>query len=259
MISEKDLIQQLKTLRNTPEGGLADAQTKERIFKVVMSQIRPETRKLGFLTPFSAFSYFVPPKFVYAMGIIAFLITSGTVASASRNALPGDTLYSAKLAVEKAQVRFTSNPARRAVIQMELAGNRLKEVQQIKEEGGVLNGRAGDALSRFTKDMTEVNGVLKQAGDPEQVKTATNEIAQKVEEYKQELANLVKEKQEVENKDSSGFIVPPEKKQVRNVDLAAIAKAEEALQGVGAVDNNIEEVKPVEEKSAELEDGEVGL
>lgn len=245
-MNEKDLINQLKALSNTPEGGMTDTQTKERIFKVLTARIAPTPiRSLGHIGLISLMRSFAPPRFVYALSIFVFLTASGAVAMASRNALPGDTLYGAKLAVEKTQVRFTSNPASRAKIQMELAGNRLKEVRMIKQEGGVPNGRMDDALTRFAKDVNEATDVLKQAADPAQVKAAASEIVQKAAQYKEELADLGQEEtQSVETTSTviekgenpsttqspEDSVAPLPKKRTRIVGMAAIEQAEQALQ-----------------------------
>lgn len=249
----KALIKAIKSLKNAPEAGWPSSDTVERMDNRVMSYVQGQSRQSarpGLFFVLGMTKYLVSPRFAYTMAVIALMAVGAAAAISSQGALPGDTLYGAKLAVEKTQIRFTSNPARRAVVQMEFAGNRLKEARMIKQEGGTANGRVDDALTRFAKDVTEATDALKQAADPVQVKAATSEIAQKAEEYKQEIE----------------FIVPLSKKRTRTVGMAAAAEqAEQALEGVEepAVEEEDEDENKDEDEEKELEkelkEGQVGL
>lgn len=227
MITEKDLIKQLKAFKIEN-----DTQSKDRILNVLMAQINsnPVQANKGV---FSMFPYLVSPRLVYAVGILAVVVTGAFSALASQNAMPGDTLYGAKLAVEKAQVRLTSNPAARARVQMEFAGNRLQEAKNITKDG-TATGKVDEALSRFAQEVGEATKTLKQASDPVQVKQATTEIAKKANEYKQELG-VFAEEQPVE-----------QYKPGREVKFASLEQVEKALDQA----SEEEEVLP---------EGEVGL
>ena len=67
--------------------------------------------------------------------LILFLISSGTgITFASQDALPGDALYPAKLAVEKIMVAVAGNVEKKTELRLEYAGRRLDEVEKIVEQ-----------------------------------------------------------------------------------------------------------------------------
>ncbi len=271
-MTEKDLILKLKALRNTPEGGMPQAGVQERNWSLLLSHIQSKSAQpqtLGLLAKFGIFQYLVAPRLVYSVMVIFLFLATGAAAFSSRGALPGEALYPAKLVVEGAKVRFTSNPASRARVQMEIAGERLREVQEITKTEEY-NGRLNEALTRFTRDVGEAKKNLAQAGDPAQVKAVASEIAKKAEEYKQELTAtqaLIEQKVAdqldddsdkdedngvVDNADPGASDTVLSKKPVRNVEFAAFEQAQEALKAVA-------QDQSAEEKAEELENGEVGL
>ena len=191
--------------------------------------------------------YLVPTEFAYALGFLALFGLSGVFAAYAQRALPGQTLYGAKIALEQTHVRFVSNPANRAQVQMELAGRRL-------EEAGALESSEGEekALRQFSRDIKEAQNTLKQAGDPVQVKAATRELAKKAKEYEEKLSET-KSKKPV---------------RMREVDLAAMKEAEDILKEIQLeeVEGEVaeegvasDETKTEEVKEEELKEGEVSL
>lgn len=255
-MTERELIKQLKALKITPEAGTPTSAEVERMHGVIMARIggtAPQPlQKTGFAASLGFYARFIqfitPPRFAYAIGVFVLLAAAGVVAAASRGALPGDSLYGAKLALEKTQVRFVSNPADRARVQMEFAGNRLREIQTIQSQTpqGEPNGRVDEALTRFAKDVQEAAKTLKEAGDPVQVKAAATEIVQKAVQYKQELAKtkeILEDKAVVEKapevevveipiapQEPTEFTVEqPVRSRSREVGLASIEQAEKAL------------------------------
>ncbi|MBI4135531.1 hypothetical protein HY477_02240 [Candidatus Uhrbacteria bacterium] len=241
---------------------------------------------LGFFVFLKMIQHLLSPGFVYSLAIFLALAGVASAAIESRNALPGQTLYGAKLAVDEVKVRFTSNPAARAQVQMEIAGHRLREIQEISQTGEEYNGRLNEALTRFTRDVGEAKKNLAQAGDPVQVKAVATEIAKKAEKYKQELTAtqaLIEQKvassqpdrdaseEDAISSNTTGEIeeiemdVALSKKPVRAVEFSAFVQAQEALDSVSQ-DQQVEEIVEnseddanAEEKVEELEEGEVGL
>lgn len=258
-MTERELIRQLKALKGTPDAGTPTSAEVERMHGVIMARIggvsKQSVQPQGFAVSFGFYARLiqslVPARFAYAIGVFVLLAASGVVVAASRGALPGDSLYGAKIAFEKTQVRFTSNPATRARVQMEFAGNRLREIQTIQGQTsqGEPNGRVDEALTRFAKDVQEAAKTLKEAGDPVQVQAATEELKKKAAEYTQELAQTkeileqpkepkeetpsVPEALPVDKEKPTEFTVDPEQNgRVREVGLASIEQAEKALEEV---------------------------
>ncbi|MBI2551949.1 hypothetical protein HYW17_01445 [Candidatus Uhrbacteria bacterium] len=239
---EKAIIKALKALKNIPEAGWPDFDTSERMKKRVMEYVgvqggafpRP-VYYLGFFAILRMAQYLFSARFVYAAGIFALFVGVASAAVGSRNALPGETLYGTKLAVDEAKVRFTSNPASRARVQMEIAGNRLRELEKVLPIAGDITGnqesqRTEEVLRHFSKDIKRAQESLKQAGDPLQVKQAKAELAKKAREYEKKLIDV-------------------KVKPGREVGIAVLAEAEEALKGV----------QQDSDSAGELENGEVGI
>lgn len=186
------------------------ARIKARVMSYVMAHGGQPAKTLSFAQKFrmnfNIAAHLVPQGFAYAMALFVLLAGSAVFAGYARQARPGQSLYGAKIALEKTHVRFVSNPANRAQVQMELAGRRLEEAQNavsVEQEAKVLR--------QFSRDVKEARSTLKQAGDPAQVQAATRELVKKAQEYEEKLSET------------------KSKKPAREVDLAAISEAEEAL------------------------------
>ena len=223
-MTDRELSQQLKAAKTAYNWRFAPSpETAAKIRQVVMARIAetPVTpvaiSRIGSTAGF--LRYLIPmvsPRFAYTMA--AFVLMAGSVAAAgmTRKALPGDTLYSAKLAVENSQVRLASSPVDKARVQMENAGNRLSEIRAMTNENkGETNGRVQEALTRFTRDVKEAKKSVEEAGDPLNVEAAKQEFAKKAREYAEELKAV------------KGGIKPN-----RDVGFAGIEQAEQALKEV---------------------------
>lgn len=273
------LEQELRKLKNSAEGGLPRPDFAQSLKVILLSEIQ---RGVGQELPknigicelvkgsFAPLKYLFSPSFAYGFAILFLGMGVTVVAAAARSALPGEALYGTKLAVEKTQVRMVSNPASRARIQMEFAGNRLKEAKAITEQNVPANGRMDQTLTRFAKDVEEATKALKQAADPVQIKETGSELVKRAAQYKQELeetrailgktesAHPVKELPD----DSSVRPIDQvilEKKPARQVGLAAIEHAEKALEEVEEIANKEADQEDQVEETGALEEGEVGL
>lgn len=159
---------------------------------------------LGFLR------YITPPSFAYGMAAFVIFAVSVAGAIAARSALPGQSLYSTKIALEQTHARFVSNPSERAKVQMEFAGRRLEEVRAVTASPE----QEGATLKRFSKEVKQAKDTLKEAADPLQVEAASAEITKKARQYQEELLKSKNTKSE------------------RTVDVAAYEEASNALKEV---------------------------
>ena len=155
--------------------------------------------------------YIMPPQFVFTMAGMVLIVGLGVAAAAAQYALPGQSLYSTKLAIENTGARFVSNPAQRAKVQMEIAGHRLEEVRQ----GTDSPEQETQVLQHFSQAVKEAKQTLKQAGDPLQVEVAQQELNKKAKEYEEKLLQT-----KITNKAN------------REVGVAAYEEAEQALKDV---------------------------
>lgn len=80
-------------------------------------------------------------RFAFAGALAMALLVGGlTSAAASGNSLPGDPLYTVKLAVESAQLAVAFDPATRARLHAQFAEVRLSEAQRLIAAGRVQDG-----------------------------------------------------------------------------------------------------------------------
>lgn len=111
---------------------------------------------------------------ISALAIVIIVILAGKSAvSASRNALPGDTLYSMKVnVVEPIRVAFAETPIVKAEIQTELVQNRLQEAETLAARGQLdmmkeqdINQRIGQQVSDLTANISEVKKTSSEKAD----------------------------------------------------------------------------------------------
>lgn len=208
------LEQALNQLKNRPEFGIPDPEFVLRTRQMLMARLQelPAVNKVTHVGLISRVSLIVqllvPPKFAYGMAAFVVFAVSAGAAIAARTALPGQSLYSTKIALEQTHVRFVSNPSERAKVQMEFAGRRLEEARSASPE------QESKTLKRFSKEVKQAKNTLKEAADPLQVEAAAAELSKKAREYQEELLKAKSTKSE------------------RSVDVAAYEEAADALKEV---------------------------
>ncbi len=89
---------------------------------------------------------------------VALLVGGLTSAAASGNSLPGDPLYPVKLAVERAQLAVTFDPASRARLHAQFAEVRLSEAQRLIAAGRVQEGVR--QVDQYDSAVAQINSAL---------------------------------------------------------------------------------------------------
>lgn len=143
----------LMQIKNT----LAPAKAEAPVFQ--FSQV---WNFLNVFMPRQAVSYVMKPMAV--MILIISLVTGGwvTTVSASYDSLPGDAMYSVKLATENVQTTLASKP-QETKLRAEFAGRRAEEVKKIvksnlsKKEKKI---KVEEAVTHLKKDLEQVKGNL---------------------------------------------------------------------------------------------------
>lgn len=213
-MTDKELIQQLKAAKGAYHKQFAPAteaieKSRARLMAIIVQDGAQPARPLSFVQRFSInWGYFVPPQLGYAMGLLVIVAGFATFSAYAHEALPGQSLYSTKIALEQTHVRFVSNPSERAKVQMEFAGRRLEEARSASPE------QESKTLKRFSKEVKQAKNTLKEAADPLQVEAAAAELSKKAREYQEELFKSKSIKSQ------------------RNVDVAAYEEAADALKEV---------------------------
>ncbi len=112
--------------------------------------------------------------------LVLFFGGVGTVAAATRESLPGETLYPVKIAVESLQLAATPDPVNKAELHLALAETRVKEIESLNAKGENENIAAtaqsyADQIDEAEKLLTLAKGdnlpIAAAGGQMEQVLT----------------------------------------------------------------------------------------
>ena len=131
-----------------------------------------------------------------AFFLILFLIGSGAgITFASQDALPGDALYPAKLAVEKIMVAVAGNVEKKTELRLEYAGRRLDEVEKIVEQKNEMEEKeVATVLEDYEKKLDDAQKAARiEKPDAPKAVSAVQESA-KV--YERNIAELISRAEE---------------------------------------------------------------
>ena len=151
--------------------------TLKRQFKILKSIGPDENKKEEFVKLLSKMSAdYRPPSFsrhrlviflksapALALFLTLFLIGSGAgITFASQDALPGDALYPAKLAIEKIMVATAGNVEKKTELRLEYAGRRLGEVGKMVEQKNKTGEKeVAAALEDYEKKLDDAQKVAR--------------------------------------------------------------------------------------------------
>jgi|GEM_PF-1983560 hypothetical protein len=178
-MKDKEFIRKLKLLKYLRVGGEPSRDFVARNREILMMQVKNafnaehrEASRFGLAELRQFASTLVPVnlnRYVFRQVLVGCLalsvVMSGWVASvsASANSIPGDTLYSLKIATERARLALVSDKDNRAKLQVEFAGRRLKEVSKIAEnQMPEKEKRAQMAILNFKNQMNSVSASLEE-------------------------------------------------------------------------------------------------
>ncbi len=200
----------LKNLRTLSAEVKFDTSRKDKVESLLLSRI---TETGGEKTPFfiRLADYFVPANFalqpaaVFSLVLGLFLIFSFASANASRNALPGDTLYPVKITAENIKYTLAFSQTNKVKYAMTILENRVAELESIVKSG---NGERQVRMAATTKKIKEglnlVNNKIEDIGkteEPVKAIAAVKEIDIKLSELKNkvvEVSNVSENDSEIE-------------------------------------------------------------
>jgi len=133
-----DILKQLKALKNEPVAGAVSGSrqlvAREKLMEAI-GHTPTETPQIGFSYAhyyrWSVLEFISTPMTVGATVVVLLFGGWLTTVNAAQS-LPGDTLYTVKIATERAQLRMASLE-HKAVLHTEFAGRRLEEAAAIKD------------------------------------------------------------------------------------------------------------------------------
>src|SRR3989338_5645759 len=186
----KSLKRQFKILKSVKQ----DETKREEFFKLI-AEMSADYRTPSFSRRyFAVFSRSVP-----ALVLISalFLAASGAgITFASQNALPGDALYPAKLAIEKIMVATAGNVEKKTELRLEYAGRRLSEVGKMVEQKNKTGEKEVAAvLEDYEKKLDDAQKVARiEKPDAPKAVSAVQESAKVYEKNIAELISRAEEK-----------------------------------------------------------------
>ena len=136
---------------------------------------------------------------VSALALISalFLAASGAgITFASQNALPGETLYPAKLAIEKIRITAAKDTGKKTELRLEFASRRLDEVEKIVEQKNETGEKeVAAALEDYEKKLDDAQKVARiEKPDAPKAVSAVQESAKVHEKNIVELISRAEEK-----------------------------------------------------------------
>lgn len=208
---DREIIARLRALYNhprfqsTPE---SEERVRQRVMAVVYATRPEQVEPVSFYTKARILAKLFIPENVWRFALQPALVTvlvlgvatGGWVTSvhAASNSLPGDVLYSIKIASEKTQVALASlSQDERAItgLRVAFAKRRLDEVKQVvkKPSGKKKAVNASTAVRGFKNQMTTLHDSLKtaQSAQPE----TTAELARVMQSQSAEFTNAISETQ----------------------------------------------------------------
>ena len=123
-------------------------------------------------------------KPVLAVFLIFSIVSYASISTvqAARASLPGDTLYSVKLGLEKAQVGLAFSETKKTELEISFATTRLQEVSEILENEENVTANIEIAMKRFNEDVGSVQKRLEKL----KIEEKSEEKSVDVEEIKDE-------------------------------------------------------------------------
>ncbi len=166
---------QLKELRRFPvPASVLEAGRKRLLIVMAESPFVPSAhpRRFGFLI--------WKPAMTVAV-VCVLVLSGGGFVLASQGALPGDRLYSVKLASEDVQERLTISPAHKFAVQAAHAARRLEETERLMVRNGLAQedriARVQSALHAYEVHLFSMNAIaLGFAVDPPKAEAGSRAI-----------------------------------------------------------------------------------
>jgi len=186
----KTLKQQFKILKRVGPDRIEKEKFAELLTKMSVDRQSPSfsLRRL---------SIFLKSAPALVLFLILFLISSGAgITFASQDALPGDALYPAKLAVEKIMVAAAGNVEKKTELRLEYAGRRLDEVEKIIEQKNETGEKeVASVLEDYEKKLDDAQEVARiEKPDAPKAVSAVQESAKVYEKNIAELISRAEEK-----------------------------------------------------------------
>lgn len=204
-MNKKEITSSLSHLQRLRVGGEPDAEwvrtTREHLLASVRQEARTPSRQ-SVWAQFQAMGSFFPmvqnPALAYRpmlAGVLAIAVVMGgsvSAVSAAMNSLPGDALYSVKIASERVQVAAAQSDQTKAELGVAFLGRRVDEVQKIIEsEDPKAPARVDAAMKKMKEDVGSVKEQLQAV--QESAPDAAVSVAKLIDEKSTEFGDSLKQ------------------------------------------------------------------
>jgi len=189
-----DLEKQLNRIKNSETAGACREDWVSENRDALMSEIGDSQAKqvnsFAWVFVLSSWLGTMAVRPIAVTILIFFVITSGWITSvnASRDSLPGELLYSIKIATERAQLGLAIGD-QKTKLHVEFAGRRLGEVATlIKTDGPEKNSLITSTVESFDREMAIIEKQIndyKESNKVDEVAELAQIVNQKTEEYSQ--------------------------------------------------------------------------
>ena len=176
-----------------------------------------------FFTPFFSFGKWLRTPVFSVIGILLALFGGSLLSvSAAERSIPGDLLYSVKLATEQARLALAKNPQERVMLKTEFTGRRVDEMKQVvtasvsDRKDRVI--QTAEALKQDMHTLKQQLGEMQNQSSPEAVKETAKIVDQKTNAVVQAL------------QESKGDMTPEEKAKVTEAQVAASDTSVKAIE-----------------------------
>lgn len=189
---DKKLIEALKSLRNDPDFGASlDFEGIHRR-SLVRNGFDPDCAKTRYTfrdyveTYLWQLTHTMLKPMAASLAVFIFAVVGSVgVVGAAGHALPGDSLYSVKLGIEKAQLALAVNAQVRAQLRVEFASRRLEEMVEIAASVSSTDS-VQLAADRF---KNEVVGIQEELSTSEDTTAFAKSVGRKVDAYSSTVAS----------------------------------------------------------------------
>jgi len=206
------VIQQLKELNSIKPRKDWVEQNKVQLMSQLQAQKVQKQKSifsywylLKMLVPFRVLNFMAKPIGVVFLVLLMVVSTGILTVSASRNTIPGDTLYSVKLTSERVKVSFAVSDENESKVHIQNAQERVRELEQVvKEENApeVKKEKIKIVTENLQKNIESANKSLEKVKITKQEKEKTEKVLAVIKEVDQktkEIKSKLKEQKEKVN------------------------------------------------------------
>lgn len=194
---DKKLIESLKSLRNDPDFGASLDFEGIHNRAMLRNGFDLDCAKTHYTfrdyveTYLWQFTHTMLKPAAAALAVFVFAVAGSiSVAGASFQALPGESLYSVKLGIEKAQLALAVDADARAQLRVEFASRRLEEMVELAATSDTTgSGSIQLAADRFKSEVTNIQQDLTSDGTSQSQTEFAKSVGRKVEAYSSTVAS----------------------------------------------------------------------